>query len=389
MTQLPLPTRPVIATAAWIGVFCALAVETTASTPPKATEQAALLADAVDGRLDRFSLFEAALLAGADHDRQALDRYERRLEEIAREYKTCRPTGEPLSSSELRAAEARGLLRFLHQRVFTEYDAACSDVARTLDGGAYNCVSSTVLFLVLSRRAGLDAAPVALPGHVRCRLPGGEPIEVETTCADWFDVVARYPDPADRSALVSRVSGHPAGPQRVLTDVQLLGKIYYNRGVALLERRAYHRALAASRLGWQLDSADSAARENLLSAMNNAALQSADAGQFDRAAELLLECYRLAPDLAPLAANDLHVHQRFISHLCETGRFAEALDVLASGRRRRPDAALFDDGRHAVYRAWIGYLDGKGDADRLRAVTTAAEDCRLQDAPATESQPDI
>lgn len=391
MKRLPIPIRPVVATIAWLGLMCAAASGVFAAEPSQTALEDTLLADAADGRLDRFTLFEAALIAGGACDRESLEPYQRRLDNLATDYETRHPSSSFSSSgdSKRRDEGARALLVFLHERVFSHYDASSSDVRQTLDEGVYNCVSATVLYQVLGRRFDLPIVPIASPAHVRCRLLDGEPLDVETTCADWFAVVERYPDPADRAALVSRASGQPAYPQRVLTDVQLIGKIYYNRGVALIERQQYHRAMTASRLGWRLDPNDATALDNLLSSMNNAALQSADAGRFDEAAALLAECSRLAPDYAPAATNDLHVHQRWVAHLCRKQRFAEAIDLLDAGRRRRPATALFADGRHAVYRAWIDYLVDRGDADQMRIVVEAATNCRIQDVSVPESVSDI
>jgi hypothetical protein len=57
-----------------------------------------------------------------------------------------------------------------------------------------------------------------------------------------------------------------------------------------------------------------------------------------------------------LRTNDLYVHQKWVLHLCDHGRYSSAIELLEQGHQRRPDAPLFDGGRYAVYGMWSGTL---------------------------------
>lgn len=70
------------------------------------------------------------------------------------------------------------------------YEADQSQLSTIFRGGRYNCISSSLLYIVLARQIGLEVNGVILPSHafVDITLPGGEIISVETTSPDGFGV---------------------------------------------------------------------------------------------------------------------------------------------------------------------------------------------------------
>jgi hypothetical protein len=58
------------------------------------------------------------------------------------------------------------------------------------------------------------------------------------------------------------------------------------------------------------------------------------------------------PEYAPLLANDLHIHQRWIRRLCDVGEYETAAAILEEGYVRRPAAELFQRGRIAARELW-------------------------------------
>jgi len=154
--------------------------------------------------------------------------------------------------------------------------------------------------------------------------------------------------------------------------VQLLGKIYYNDGVALLEAGQFAEAVRALRISHQFDAGDRAARDNLLAGLNNWSLAEEDAGRLPLAAELVERGLRLEPTYAPLLANDLHIHQKWALELCDAGRYEEALELLERRHARRPDVRLFDLGRFAVIALWSESLFRGGQFEEAFRVLDGA-----------------
>ncbi|MCY2992185.1 MAG: hypothetical protein NTY19_30530 [Planctomycetota bacterium] len=336
-----------------------------------------LLQDAADGRWDEFSLFEAALIASGVAEPAQLPAYRAQFDQIV-QLIDRETAGVPSER-----ARARAILRGLHEHVLTgRYQATCTELDRTLDQGRYNCVTATILYRCLAARAALSLTTRAEPNHVYCRLESDPPVEIQTTSPQGFGGVviplAVEIDPFDGKPEACASSTEPTashgmagawpsqagspygslerGPAahepRELTDVQLVAKIYFNRGLALLECKQFRAALHLLRISCRLDSGDDVARQNLLACLNNWALAEADAGQFRRAATILTYGIREAPDYRPFLDNQVHVYQRWVMQLCREGDFAEAIQLLESGYRQRPEVPLFAEGRAVVCQIW-------------------------------------
>lgn len=296
-----------------------------------------LLADAADGRLDHFSFFGAALLASGVADAETAatcrTRFARMRDSIAK-----------VLTAEMSVRDrANEIFGRMHQQLLTgQYRTACTEPHRTLDDGHYNCVTATILYRCLCAEFGVPVKTIAETGHVYCRLEGDVPVTIQTTTPDGFP------------------ASDPSNGGREITDVQLLAKIYYNRGVGLLEEKQFRRALDLLQIGYRLDPQDQVAWRNILACINNWALSECDSGRFQEAAELLVCGMEMAPDYRPFLDNELYVYHRWVSRLCTDGRFKQAMDILETGYRRRPDAPLFDNGRQAVYQVWENTLRASG-----------------------------
>ena len=312
-------------------------------TGPSAALEHRLLDDAADGELHDHSLLSAALIASGVDDRDRLPGYEKKLSALHSE---LRSQVKHLPSPRDRAAT---VLTLLHRDVLTgAFDASCSSVAATLDTGRYNCVTTTILFVALAEAIDLPTSIIHAPGHVRVRIEGSSPLELEPTCAAWFTQ-------AEPQLLPTREA------TRVIAFTALLGKLYYNRGIEALEARQFADAIDAFERSRALDSLDSTAQQNLLAALNNGALALCDERQFVAASQWLAKAERLDPAYPPLAANDLHLHGQWLIALCEAARYADAIELIDRGLARRPQAELFRAGRSAVYRLWAEDLLRRGE----------------------------
>ena len=297
---------------------------------PRSSLDRLLLEDAADGHWDRLSLCQAALIADGVQDEESLARFTQELERV-RDVLTREPFGEE---------PPRAVFEFMHKQVLRGvYRAQCT-LSRSLDQGDFNCLTATVLYQWLCEACGIECHPISATAHVYCRIAGAESCDVETTSRAWTQAVQSRRDVED------------AAHARVITPVELVGKIYYNRGSAMLEQGLFAEAIETLRMALELDSGHQAARTNFLAAINNWALAKCDAGAYDDAAQLVIQGLQLAPEYEPLRTNDVYVHHRWILFLCRESRYEEALEILRQSQQRRPDATLFRAGQLTVYRAW-------------------------------------
>ena len=307
-----------------------------------------LAGDVADGRLDQFSLLEAALIAGGvSTSEQVADAVQQFDQEL---HASVRSIPNQLSGSD------RVDLAFecLHKCFLRgEYRADYSELHRTLADGHFNCVTSTILFRCLCQRLHIESEIVSSPGHVLCRVPGVSGHYIETTCPECHS-----PEDDQQSPLKNAVE---LAGLRVISDVELLGKVYYNRGVAGLEAKQYSQAVDLFAHAQQFDREDRAARDNLLAALNNWALAECDDGRYETASSLIARGFAIDSSHAPLQVNDLHVHQQWVKSLCDRQLFSQAVEVLEAVFRRRPEATPFRDGRLAVYGLWAESLFARGE----------------------------
>jgi len=343
-----------------------------ASVRDLALREKRMLDDARDGRLNDFTLVDAALLASGILEPQQHAALQRQINQFSAEFKSeLVDVQDPLE-------RAKRIYELMHERILVgQYQSDCTQLPITLHDGNYNCVSATILFHILCHECGVNPVAVATPTHVYSRLHVGKQcIDVQTTCADWFRLSPEQQlrnTPVDVNASSNEKTSVDRRP-REISDVQLLGKIYYNRGVQRLEAQQFDVAEAVFRVSLQLDPQDTTARENLLAGLNNWALKQCDRGDYEGAVKLLSRGAQVDANYGPFRTNDLHVHQRWAQELCEEGCFERAADMLEEGRARQPEAPLFRDGPCAVYRMWAANLSDHGDiAGAIRVLDSALQ----------------
>lgn len=98
-------------------------------------------------------------------------------------------------------AQAKALFTAMHSRFFVTntsrtsvpsgYDPDQSRLSAIFENQQYNCISSSLLYVLLSESFDIKAMGVVIPSHtfVQLDLDNGNKVEVETTIAGGFDVV--------------------------------------------------------------------------------------------------------------------------------------------------------------------------------------------------------
>lgn len=320
---------------------------------PSDVHQRALFRDVADGRLDELPLLRAALVASGVADSSKLDTYADRFTAATQRLQR---EAAYLSSDHDRAAT---VLSALHREFLTgRFEPHCQSIATTLDTGRHNCVTATLLFAALAETIHLPVVTLHAPGHVRVRVGEVEPFEIEPTCADWFRRT-------DRRLLVWQAE------PRELSATALIAKLYYNQGVVALEQRQFSDAIIALDSSLLLDPVDQDARQNLLAALNNGALELCAKRDFVPAAALIRNAMQLDPHYAPLAANELHLLGQWTLAHCESRDFAAALAVVQQAEQRYPESDLARGGSAAVHRLWAESLLRSGEAHAALARVEA------------------
>jgi tetratricopeptide (TPR) repeat protein len=392
--QIERPVRRILAIVVWLAaVQSALATDSLptaacdfAGRPQNGLEERLFL-DAADGRLDDFSPLAAALVASGVQDADTLRRYERKAAALVDEL----GRGGVLAATPRQRVEA--IFEFMHQRVLRGgYDLANTDLRRVFDEGRFNCISASVLFNYLAGQFGLDCRGLEMPGHAMSRvvLPDG-PLDVETTCPQWFNVAGTrsvpsfnvagtlgVPVPHAERAEYNRVAHAERaeyGKAREVTPIQMAAMIYYNRGVDLLAEKRFAEATAANAKALRLDPGNMTARGNLLATINNWSIELGNSQHFAEAVGLLRQGLALDPKFEPFAQNYVHVHHQWVERLCQAGQFQDAMAVLSRANAEMPNREYLRQAQGEVREHWakaISSTPQPGSPLLLPCVTNAA-----------------
>lgn len=336
----PLLCHITVAVCVWaIATDCA-ARETSRQTalplPPRDMAVEQLLADAVDGRLDRHDLLSAWLIAsGVTDPRQVA-----RCQAQAAAWRAAWQQAEQLAAAEHRSFERNALARparlhrFLHGTLLTgDYRHDASSPVDTVENGQYNCVSATLWWLWLADETLEQCDParpfaVEKPGHVCVAWQlAGQRCEIEATAADWH-----------RALTVVHPDAPPTG--RDVPATGLLAMVLYNRGLDRLESREFAAAVAANRQALALDGASAAARHNLLAAYNAWALDEFQAGRYAQSYRVFSAALGEGFQDHTLAINAALVLERWAAELQGPAAPLAAVALRAEAQRlspRRPD----------------------------------------------------
>jgi tetratricopeptide (TPR) repeat protein len=361
-------TRRVLAIVVWLAAVQATLAASSQSPPacgfaPGATAgrgfvttqnalEERLFLDAAAGRLHAFSPIEAAFVAGGVQDDDSLRQY---VEKAAALVDELRRSG-TLAGTPRQQVEA--IFAFMHRRILRGgYELGCTDLRRVLDEGRFNCISASVLFNYLAGQFGLDCRGLEMPGHAMSRVVLSDgPLDVETTCPQWFSVYSTQPRPIVTRSVSEAASGFLASASgydpREVTPIQMAAMIYYNRGVDLLNEKRFAEAAAANAKALRLDPRNATARGNLLATVNNWSIELGNAERFAEAVDLLRQGLALDAKFEAFAQNYVHVHRQWAEHLCQSGRFEEAMAILSRAAAEMPDRDYLRQAQGEVRQRW-------------------------------------
>jgi tetratricopeptide (TPR) repeat protein len=246
-----------------------------------------LVADASDGRLEDFSFLAAALVASGVEDECELAGWlERYADQRAAVLKLAKDSP-AVSPKTLHAA--------LHEVILCgRYDRAASDLRRPLTSGDYNCLSAAALYLDLCQACGIETTIRLSRGHVSLVVSAeGRDMIVEPGSPLWQPRRANSPDEC-----------------RSISEVELLAKFYYNRGVEALKAGQFQSGIQLLETSLAIDPDDNDAHANLAAGLNNWAVTHCRAGQYEEAAAIVLRGRAVDPAFGPLLANEAFIRSK-------------------------------------------------------------------------------
>jgi hypothetical protein len=304
-----------------------------------------LVEDLTDGRLDSHSLADAVLIASGVDDDTDLQRYRARLVSL------IAAATERVPRSASPARRARRLLEELHRVALRRYEASTDRFTDLIDTGTYNCVSSSLLYILAAREVGLDPAAAETPLHVFVVLEAGaRHIEIEATSPTGFDirrdlksfrsfvVANKYVTPEELAQRgVDTIFNEFNNLTHPVTPEHAVAFLYHNAGLRSLQvggawaaaRELINAVRIYPRLGYRSD--------DLRKTLAWSVREQYDAGDYSGAFRVAEVTMRMFPDRTTVRERFIAVGARAVEAAAERGQLEEA-----SGYEERTAAMLGD-----------------------------------------------
>jgi len=300
---------------------------------------APLVEDLADGRLDSFTLTDAALIASGTDSEERLAVYRQRVAKIV-DAAVARAGG-----SKHPERRAQRLLAALHYGALRRYDAGSDRLMTLVDEGVYNCVSATLLYLIAARQAGLTMEAVETPLHVFAVLDtGSRRVEIEPTSPRGYDV----------SRELTAFRGF------VLANKYATTEELAQRGIEAVfnEFRRLSQPMPAERVVALL--------------YQNAGTRALQAGDAAGAVRMLVNAARIYPDLAYRSENLRNTMAWTIREMYDANRLAEAFDLAELSVKLFPGRVTVRDRFLAVAARAVEEATAAGDLQGAQTMEERA-----------------
>jgi len=277
--------------------------------PGVGADELALFADAADGKLDKISFAEAALLASGVTDPAKRKAYLAKIDQLEADARQA------TASAKTPAEKGQKLLEFLHAGVMKPgYATKQSSLAEILDTGKFNCVSSAVIYNILAQRLGLDARGCLVFGHAFSVVyDGAKPMDVETTNKQGFNPR----DPDVLKEIADKTGRKPSSGPRDRKEVRELGlvsSIYANRSADASQDKQFYESLLCGFAALALDPASDNGVQNAKAGLTNWCKHLVDQKQFETALTVSAVGLELAPEDYGVRSNREACFQDWIKH---------------------------------------------------------------------------
>ncbi|MBN1520186.1 MAG: hypothetical protein JW923_08850 [Spirochaetales bacterium] len=260
-------------------------------------------------------------------------------------------------------ALGEAVLALAHQAFFQRYVEESSGLDSAILDGEYNCVSSSAVYLLLAKAAGLNASGVVTRDHsfVSLDLGAGASVDVETTNPHGFDPGSKkeFLDSFGRVTGYAYVPPSDTQSRRPVDARHIVGLIAWNEAT-LAEREAdYLRALslAADAYAWM---GDDEARRYLGERAHNAAAFFLNSGRMDQGIQFITRVMERYGELADLL---WLLDQARVARLAKLLADLPPADALAELEAARDGGYLPPDDADAM----LGYVYGRLAEEAKRA----------------------
>lgn len=312
--------------------------------------EALFFADIDDGTFDRYTLWDAFLIASGITEEKAFALYSEKLSAIRRKASAA------LDAYKTDDAYALGkrTLFWIHSNVISRYVGDATDAYAVIDRGEYNCLSASILYALIANDLGLSVKGVMVPDHSFCVLKDARgDKDIETTVMYGFNPGTKEIEKLKNETRYVYVPRNNYSRREEVNVQQLIAALYGNR-ISLIQRSTgdCSRDLPAYKKGYYLDPASVLFRENIASCFNNLVIYAIDRKEYSAAGQLIAQGKRFAPDNPDYRSLTLKIIQERARDASLNNDFSGAIAITKEAFREYPGDAGMRQNVAYYYQKW-------------------------------------
>jgi hypothetical protein len=267
-------------------------------------------------------------------------------------------------------AKADRILASLHENYLRSYSAHQSSLDLAFTTGAFNCVSSAVMYFVFARAAGLEIAGITTVDHAFCVLSlPGKSIDIETTNRYGFDPGSRkeFKDTFGATTGFAYVPPKNYSGRAGISAKRLVSLILSNR-VAEYDSQDRHLPSVGLAVDYYAVEKDAESGEFMFSRFRNAAGELSNAGNYATTLEFIDAVhgrYGEEPGLDKVARIAV---DNWLGDLGKSAEWSRGVDLILSNRNYTAKSARSADFVKTATHNQVLTLVGSGDFDGARRL---------------------
>lgn len=201
------------------------------------------------------SSLAASGLSGEIHN-QYKNKYEQLIENFRIDIKSSFYNLESYKQGEF-------ILKWAHSNILSSYIENQTLMDNLIDTGNYNCVSSSILYLILAREAGLNINIIETQDHVFCSIETETGwIDVETTTVYGFDpgVKQEFHQEFEKTGFTYVPPGKYRS-RKTINDRETVALIFQNRMSLLQKKNLHDQVIGIAVDRWTLSGSDNSRKD--------------------------------------------------------------------------------------------------------------------------------
>ncbi|MFC1566453.1 tetratricopeptide repeat protein [bacterium] len=314
--------------------------------------------DLDDGKLDSYSLYDAALIASGLTSRKDFKKYKKILTKIkssAMQHIATLGTEDPY-------VIAKELLQWLHKNSLKKYTERATILTNIFNDGSFNCLSASVLYMLIAQDLDLNIVGVLAPEHAFCMLidsRGNK--DIETTVKYGFDPGKEEIEQMKNETRTVYVPKQNYQDRANIDIYHLIGMLYSNRlGIRRpseeLVNEYFENHLAKFKKAYYFYPESPVFLENIVLALNNIALKAINNQEYDYAFETINQGKQIEPDLENWNKLKIHYYNTNLINKKSELEFEKAIKIAKQGLDEFPNNAMLKNNLTATYLDWAKEL---------------------------------